>query len=115
MIDSSGAVTGTLNYITGWEQFSNIEDEQSGNYFPLKLDEKYSGKEITCVGTTTKKANDLEWVLLVKNNESTFKFSTNADENFLTLTFKNATLKPKPIMMANTRTVTRKKATTTDS
>lgn len=111
MIDSSGAVTGTLNYITGWEKFSNIADEQSGNYFPVKLDEKYSGKEITCEGTKTKKANDLEWVLLVKSTESTFKFSTETDGNFLTLTFKKATLKPKPIMMANTRAVTRKKST----
>ena len=109
MIDSSGAVTGTLNYITGWDKFSSNVDEQSGNYFPVKLDGKYSGEEITCVGTTTKKANDLEWVLLVKNNESTFKFSTNTAENFLTLTFKNATLQPK------TRTVKHKKATTTDS
>ena len=109
MIDSSGAVTGTLNYITGWEKFSNIADEQNGNYFPVKLDEKYSGKEITCEGTKTKKANDLEWVLLVKSTESTFKFSTETDGNFLTLSFKNATLQPK------TRTVKRKKATTTDS
>ena len=113
MIDSSGAVTGTLNYITGWEKFSNITDEQNGNYFPLKLDEKYSGKEITCEGTKTKKANDLEWVLLVKNTDSEFKFSTDTDGNFLTLTFKNATLKPNTIMMANTRAVKRKK--TTDS
>ena len=113
MIDSSGAVTGTLNYITGWDKFSSNVDEQSGNYFPLKLDDKYSGKQITCEGTTTKKANDLEWVLLVKGTDSTFKFSTDDDSNFLTLTFKNATLNPKTIMMANTRAVKRKK--TTDS
>lgn len=113
MIDSSGAVTGTLNYITGWTQFSTNADEQNGNYFPLKLDEKYSNKEITCQGTTTTTAQDLEWVLLVKNTDSEFKFSTDTDENFLTLTFKEATLKPRPIMMANTRAVKRKK--TTDS
>lgn len=109
MIDSTGAVTGTLNYITGWDAFSSNPDERNGNYFPLKLDDKYSSKEITCEGTVTKKANDLEWVLLVKSTESTFKFSTVQDGNFLTLTFKGATLKPNTIRMASVNAVGRKK------
>ena len=91
-ITASGAVTGTLNYVKGWQAFSDNPDEQNGYYFPLKLDEKYSGKEITCAGTITKEAQDLEWILLVKDQQSKFTFSTDEDGTFLTLTFTGVTL-----------------------
>lgn len=92
MITASGAVTGTLHYVKGWKAFSDDPEQQNGYYFPLKLDEKYSGKEITCAGTITKKAEDLEWILLVKDQQSKFTFSTDADGTFLTLTFAGVTL-----------------------
>ena len=91
-IDTSGAVTGTIHYVKDWQAFSDDPDEQNGYYFPLKLDEKYSGKQITCTGTITKKAADLEWILLVKDQQSKFTFSTDDDGTFLTLTFTGVTL-----------------------
>ena len=112
-IRESGAVTGTLNYINKWEEFNPSDpQEQSGYYMPVKLGDDYKEKNITVTGTKTVSAKDTEWVLFVKNTDSEFKFSTDTDGNFLTLTFKNAVLKPKPIMMANTRAVKRKKTTT---
>lgn len=92
-IDSNGAVTGTLKYVSEWKEFSKNADEQKGYFFPVVLDSKYEGKEITVVGTKTKKATDLEWALLLKNGkESTFTFSTDEDGEILKLTFKGVTL-----------------------
>ena len=31
------AISGTLNYVTGYTDFSSVVDEQSGNYLALKL------------------------------------------------------------------------------
>lgn len=36
-IDSDGAITGTLAYVTGYTGFSSDADEQEGNYLALKL------------------------------------------------------------------------------
>lgn len=91
-IDATGAVTGTLHYVQGWTSFSNEPSEQDGYYFPVELDEKYSGKQITCTGVKAKTAQDLEWVLLVKDQQSKFTFSTPEDGTFLTLTFTGVTL-----------------------
>lgn len=33
----NGSVTGTFKKVTGYTQFSSIEEEQSGYYFPFKL------------------------------------------------------------------------------
>lgn len=92
-IGKDGAVTGTLKYITSWTEFSNDSAEQSGNFIPVKLDEKYKNQQITCVGTHTKTAQDIEWVLRVKDVNSTFKFSVQGGEDIVTLSFKGATLK----------------------
>lgn len=91
-IDATGAVTGTIKKITSWQDFSSIPSEQNGYYFPVILDDKYKDKEITCKGEKTKKARETEWVLLVKNQDSKFTFSTTEDGDILTLTFKGATL-----------------------
>ena len=89
-IDFLGAVTGTLKYINEWEAFSSNKGEQSGHFFPVHIDDKYKGKEITCKGLTTKTANDLDWVLLVKDKDSTFTFECEGNE-ILNLSFKDAT------------------------
>ena len=34
---SDGTVLGTFKNVTGYTQFSSIEEEQSGHYFPFKL------------------------------------------------------------------------------
>lgn len=31
------AISGTLNYVTGYTEFSSVTEEQSGNYLALKL------------------------------------------------------------------------------
>lgn len=90
-IDFTGAVTGTLNYITGWQQFSTVADEQNGNYFPVHISDEYAGKAITCKGEKQTTANDLDWVLLVKDKDSVFTFTCEG-KTILTLSFKNATL-----------------------
>lgn len=91
-VDRHGGVYGTLKYVSGWTQFNQSDaNEQSGNYFPIDLGDKYKGQEITCEGKNKKTAEDTEWVLRVENNDSTFKFSTG-DKEILNLNFKNTNL-----------------------
>lgn len=101
-IDFLGNVTGTLNYIKGWEQFSTNADEQNGNYFPVHIDDKYQGKKITCTGAKQTTAEDLDWVLLVKGKDSTFTFTCEG-KTILTLSFTGATLAPAPVSYAATK------------
>lgn len=101
-IDFLGNVTGTLNYIKGWEQFSTNVDEQSGNYFPVHIDNKYKDKPITCNGEKETTAEDLDWVLLVKNKNSKFTFTCDG-KTILTLSFTGATLAPAPVSYAATK------------
>lgn len=91
-IDSTGRVTGTLNYVTGVTSFP--EEEANGNFMPVTLDIKYSGKEITVKrnGGSEKTVADLDWLLRVEDNNTTFTFSTKTGGNILTLSFKGATL-----------------------
>lgn len=93
-IDEKGNVTGTLKYVAGVSSFAS--DEQDGNFFPVTLDSKYSGKEIICENkggsNKTTKSKDLDWLLRVKSKDVTFKFSTDEDGDILTLSFKGATL-----------------------
>lgn len=104
-IRESGAVTGTLNYIQGWQDFSTNPDEQKGYYMPVKLGDEYQGQEITVTGTKQVKARDTEWVLFVKNSSSTFKFESDGKE-IMTLTFKGTNFQPQPVSYsANSPTV----------
>lgn len=104
-IGDDGSVTGTLSYIENWEEFSSDPAEQNGNFMPVHLDEQYSGKTIKVTGKTVKEAQDLDWVLRVADNNSTFKFEVvdavgiaampiaAATTTLFTLNFKKATLK----------------------
>lgn len=103
-IDFTGAVTGTLKYITGWTAFSSESAEQNGNYFPVHIDDKYKGKEITCTGEKVKTANDLDWVLLVKGKDSKFTFECDG-KTILTLTFKGATFAAAPMKVRTKRKI----------
>ena len=87
-IDADGKVTGTLHYVEDFTEFSKTQSK--GYYFPVKLDEKYSSKEISCKGKTTKKAKDLNWLLFIVDKQSTFTFSTVEDGTILTLSFEDA-------------------------
>lgn len=89
-ISSAGEVTGTLKHVDSWKEFSGTVSEQSGYYFPVKLDDKYSGKKVTVKGKKQKTAQDLEWVLRVENADSTYTFTAESKE-ILKLSFKNAT------------------------
>lgn len=95
-IDATGKVHGELYYVTGFEGYSNAKEEQSGNYFMLRLGDKYAGKEITAkVGDdgTEKKATDLEWVIRVQAGKKvTFK---DDQTEILKLDFSGATLDAK--------------------
>ena len=93
-VSKDGAVTGTLKHVSGWEWFNpSDESEQEGNYFPFKLGDDYSGKDVTVTreGGKTKTAQDTEWIVRVPDNDTVY--TVKADEvSDLKLTFKNATL-----------------------
>ena len=91
MIDEYGNVTGTLHHVTEWKEFSTVKAEQSGNYFPVHLSDEYKGEEITVTGKGTKKATDQDWILLVKDKTTKFKFEAK-DKTIFTLDFSGATL-----------------------
>lgn len=86
-----GTVNGTLKMVEGWTEFNgSVKAEQSGHFFPVVLDSKYAGKEITVIGTKTKKAVDTEWVVRVDNCK---KFTFQCDgETILTLDLSKAIL-----------------------
>lgn len=99
-ISPDGAVTGTLKYVKDWTEFSSVEEERSGHFFPITLDSKYADKLISCTRSsdgTEKKAQDLEWVLRVKDANSKFTFKEDGGEPFLTLSFTGATLQPNSV------------------
>lgn len=87
----NGTVNGTLKKVEGWTEFNGGDTtEQSGHYFALSLDSQYAGKEITVIGTKTKKAVDTEWVVRV---DSCKKFTFQCDgETILTLDFSKTVL-----------------------
>lgn len=87
----SGTVKGTLNSVTEWKQFSNSEKEQSGHYFPISLDSKYSGKDVKVTGSKVKTAQDTEWVLRVDDCKQ-FTFECDG-KTILKLDFNDATCK----------------------
>ena len=105
-IRESGAVTGTLNYIKEWSEFNPSDpQEQSGYYMPVKLGDDYKEKNITVTGTKKVTAQDTEWVLFVKDSNSTFKFESDGKE-IMTLTFKGTNFQPQPVSYsANSPTV----------
>lgn len=95
MIAKDGSVIGTLKYVASWPEFNegNIE-EQSGNYFPLTLDKKYVGQDITVKknGNAGKTVSETEWVLRIPDKETKFTFATNENDVFLTLNFSGSVL-----------------------
>lgn len=95
MIAKDGSVIGTLKYVASWPEFNKSDiEEQSGNYFPLTLDKKYGGQDITVKknGNAGKTVSETEWVLRVPDKETKFTFATNENDVFLTLNFNGAVL-----------------------
>ena len=95
VIGADGSVTGTLKYVTGWTEFNSAdENEQSGYFFPLHLDEeKYAGKSITTQrnGGKAKTAKDLDWILRVPDNDTVWTIKCGA-EAIATLNFSGTGL-----------------------
>lgn len=94
-IDGSGNVTGTLKHVDNFTDFSSIEEEQSGNYIPLKL--TVTGQKMTLKknGTAspdkTNIAFDPELIFRVSKQRDTFTVNVDGKDLF-TLNFRNATL-----------------------
>lgn len=68
-------ITGTLNYVTGYTEFSSEPSEQSGNYMALKFDSDPSDATITVeiVGGTKGPValdSDKNIVLLIRNKDT---------------------------------------------
>lgn len=95
-ISATGEVTGKLKKVTDFEKFSSDVSKQSGHYLPVRVDSQYMGKDISVTGTRTTSVkvdeeSDLDFILRVASNSTTFKFSEGKN-TFMTLTFKNATI-----------------------
>ncbi len=91
-VSADGAVTGTIHHVSGYTQFSSVEEEQSGNYFPITLTKK--GTNMTIEKNGAKTRDNVEWdkdiVLRVAKSD---KFTISVDgEPAITLTFDKATL-----------------------
>ena len=79
--------------MTNWSEFSSLQEDQNGHFFPVQLDEQYQNQPITVVGDKkTKTETDTLWVLKVDNSKHfTFK---KEEETIVTLDLTEATLKP---------------------
>ena len=92
-ITADGTVLATLKNVSGYTGFSDNSAEQKGHYFPVKLDDQYQGKTISCQRNSdpAREASDLEWILRVPSNATKFTFKADG-EPILTLNFEKATL-----------------------
>lgn len=90
-----GSVTGVLKYVDGFTDFSSKTSEQSGHYFPVKLNK--AGTKMTIKTNGVAKANkanidfDPELLLRVSNNDTTFTVEVDGTE-VVTFNFKDTTL-----------------------
>lgn len=95
-IGKDGAVTGTIKFVKSFKEFdSGNVANQSGNYFPIKLNEKYSGKTIYVTNKSSKEksSTDLEWILRLSDGTgSTFEFKDDQKSPIIKLSFNGATL-----------------------
>ena len=95
---SDGSVVGTLKYVDSYPQFSNAEDEQKGNFFPLKLAK--TGKTMTIKKNGKAAPNkqdivyDADIVLRVDDKSTTFEVEVDKSP-VVTLNFTQATLAAK--------------------
>ncbi len=88
---TTGTVKGDITNISeAWEEFDTVKN--TGHFFPVKLDKRYKGKEITCIGSRTFKAVDTDWIVRVDDlPDKKVVFKCGADV-IITLDFNSATL-----------------------
>lgn len=94
-IEADGTVIGTLKYVPNFEAFSSVENEQSGNYFPLKLTVTGSKMTLKKNGTAahdkTNISFDPELIFRVEKNSDTFTVNVD-NKDLFTLNFRSTTL-----------------------
>ena len=87
-----GNVNGELKFVENWTEFGGTDN--SGHFFPVSLDEKYEGKDVTLVSEAmTKTLKDRHWILKVDKSK-TFTFYVDGIE-IMTLHFDNTVLAAK--------------------
>lgn len=94
-------ITGTLHYVTGYTEFSSLEEQQKGNYLALKFDFVDGATTTVEIVGGTKGAvtldGDKNWVGLIANNVSqTIKVVAQKDSTRVEKTYSltGLTLEP---------------------
>ncbi len=88
---TTGKVTGDIyNISEPWLEFD--ETKNTGHFFPVKLDAKYAGREITFIGSVTVKARDLDWVVRVDDLPDKKATFMDGEDVIAKLDFTPATL-----------------------
>ena len=64
---------GTLNYVTGYTDFSSNEEEQSGNYFPFSL-------EVSGTNMTFKKNEEVSKESIPFEKDNVFRITSQTDK-----------------------------------
>lgn len=64
---------GTLNYVTGYTDFSSSEEEQSGNYFPFSL-------EVSGTNMTFKKNGEVSKESIPFEKDNVFRITSQTDK-----------------------------------
>ena len=94
-IDKSGKVQGTLKYVNSFPEFSSVDGEQKGNYFPITLSETGSQMTLKKNGVAIENKSDIKFDkdIIFRVGSKTDKFSVEVDkQNVITLDFTDATL-----------------------
>ena len=90
-----GSVVGVMPYVENFKGFSSKQDEQQGNYFPLKLTKTGNKMTIKKNGVAEKGRTNMKFdpeiVLRVENKETTFEIEVDG-KHFITLNFRKAAL-----------------------
>lgn len=74
-------VSGTLKYVKGYNDFSSIEEEQSGNYLALKFDEATKGSTVKVKVTKESTLTDDGIIVLrLKNTETPITVTIDDNE-----------------------------------
>lgn len=93
-VQSDGKVTGTLNYVTGYTDFSSNEEEQSGNYFPFSLEVSGTNMTFKKNGEVSKESIPFEKDNVFRITSKTDKFEVLVDnESVITFDFSETKLK----------------------
>ena len=93
-VQSDGKVTGTLNYVTGYTDFSSNEEEQSGNYFPFSLEVTGTNMTFKKNGETSKENISFEKDNVFRITSQTDKFEVLVDnQSVITFDFSETKLK----------------------